>query len=478
MKQYLTDKNKSAAGTNAATREGYARVTVTRPLVGITIFPEFFQNEPRALDNLARARATAIATSPYVMAPADEKTGGREPPIDAGAGSVRLLDRPIWGRRELFVRTGPSFTPNAALYRGLRYQPAPPNDLTAAHGAVMARVLDEAKARGLKIYLQVQAAIPPGYRVQFGGPEADDQPLLPDGRSLPGRVDKNGSLASPHVRAYGAALIRDLIRAYPMIDGLHIDWPEYPPYSLDSVFFDFSPHAAAAAQRMGVDFTAMRESARRVHARLKGGLKRGDLAAGALEDGFAGLAPLWDFKARLATEMIAEYREAAAGKELVLRSFPPPWTRWSGFDFAAMAPLADEITVKLFTMHWPMMLRGWGEALVAANPGIEDPAPALARLFAIADDGGFPRLTDYRYPEPEEPHAVGARAQAAKIIAARDRAATRVSAMAHGYGPVADFAARFKVAWDASGGKVWVNRYGYLADAKLDAIGAIVGGRS
>ena len=36
-----------------------------------------------------------------------------------------------------------------------------------------------------------------------------------------------------------------------------------------------------------------------------------------------------------------------------------------------------------------------------------------------------------------------------------------------------DFAARLRVAWSASGGRVWINRYGYLGDAKLDAIGSI-----
>jgi hypothetical protein len=37
---------------------------------------------------------------------------------------VRLLDRPLWGKRELFVSTAPSYTPDLRLYRGLRYQPA------------------------------------------------------------------------------------------------------------------------------------------------------------------------------------------------------------------------------------------------------------------------------------------------------------------------------------------------------------------
>src|SRR4030095_4739882 len=101
----------------------------------------------------------------------------------------------------------------------------------------------------------------PGYRVQFGGPVEEDRPRLPDGTTPALRVDNNASLASPHVHDYARALVADLLRAYPEIDGLRIDWPEYPPYSLDSAFFDFGPHAAAAAKTVGLDFGAMRDAA-------------------------------------------------------------------------------------------------------------------------------------------------------------------------------------------------------------------------
>ena len=36
-------------------------------------------------------------------------------------------------------------------------------------------------------------------------------------------------LASPHIAAYGRALLAELAHAYPDIDGFHVDWPEYPP---------------------------------------------------------------------------------------------------------------------------------------------------------------------------------------------------------------------------------------------------------
>ena len=38
------------------------------------------------------------------------------------------------------------------------------------------------------------------------------------------------------------------------------------------------------------------------------------------------------------------------------------------------------------------------------------------------------------------------------------------------YGPIDDFERRLRAAWAASGGRVWVNRYGYLGDAKLDVV--------
>src|SRR6476620_4179010 len=118
-------------------------------LIGVTVLPEFLQCEgvDAVLDNLImQAGATAITTSPYVMEPADEATGVREPPDDAGAGAVRLLDRPLWGKRELFVRTSPSFIPDKRLYRGLRYQPAEPTDLTRREGHVVRDLIRAAQS--------------------------------------------------------------------------------------------------------------------------------------------------------------------------------------------------------------------------------------------------------------------------------------------------------------------------------------------
>jgi hypothetical protein len=65
-------------------------------------------------------------------------------------------------------------------------------------------------------------------------------------------------------------------------------------------------------------------------------------------------------------------------------------------------------------MHWPMILRFYGDTLLQANPGLSSHLLAKA-LVDIAGDGGSDRLEDYEYPGPDTPHPVGLEAQARKI---------------------------------------------------------------
>lgn len=464
-------------------------------VVGVTVLPEYLQVEgiDTVLDNLVmKAGANAFTTSPYVMEPADEKTGSREPPDDAGAGAVRKLDRPLWGRRELFVRTAPSFSPQKPLYRDLRYQPAEATALTHREGHVVHEAIRAAQSRHLKVYLQVQAAIPPGYRVQFGGPTDDDRPRLPDGCLPSRRLAKNGSLASRHIRDYTQALIRDLIREYPDIDGLRFDWPEYPPYLLDDLFLDFSAPALEAAERLGFDGKRMQRDAQALYQKLHGGLTDSELAGWLEEDGgryalvrlatqYPGITEMARFKAKLSADLLAGFRQtmnAVGGQrmELLAHAFPPPWNVLSGVDFALSADHVSAYCVKLYTMHWAMILRFYADQILAANPGLSDEllGRVLVRLLDIADDGGLSKATAYHYSEPEEPHPAGTRAMQRKIeLARREAGRTTVYALAHGYGPAADFRRRLAAAWQASPAGVWINRYGYLSDEKLGIIGEV-----
>ena len=72
---------------------------------------------------------------------------------------------------------------------------------------------------------------------------------------------------------------------------------------------------------------------------------------------------------------------------------------------------------------------------------------------------------------------MGSEAQKRKIALAQKAAGpTPIHVLAHGYGPLEDFRKRLQVASEASPHGFWLNRYAYLSDAKLKALGEVLGG--
>jgi hypothetical protein len=462
------------------------------PTLGVTVMPEWFQHEgvDAVLDRVAALGATAIATSPYVMEPAPDGEGGREPPPDGEAGRVRPLDRDLFGRRELWVRTAPAFAHDLARYAYLRYKPSPPTALTRANAGLLDRVIEGAAKRGIEVLLQVMAACPPGYRVQFSGLADDDRCLGPDGRPHDARVDRNGSLASPHVVAYVAALCAELARRYPGVAGFRLDWPEAPPYDFASALFDFHPamvqlmrgagHDAGEVARAVLAWAQeLRDAASRAASRgpvaVHGALLAADWHAFVGDDGC--FAPLRAAKHEAVLRLLRAVRTEldalpGARRRLEPQAFPPPFHRVSGFPLDALDGVADRVGIKLYTMHWPMLARYWARDLVGADAApreVDAVTAAVAALFGLTDglvtDGAL-----LRYPERDDPHPVGALAQRSKIEAAIATAGrVPVIAFAHAYGPVGDVVARVQIARDAAS-DAWINRYGYLSDAKLAAL--------
>lgn len=466
--------------------------------LGITVMPEWFQCEgvDVVLDKLQAAGATALVTSPYLLEIAPVGDGAREPPPDGDAGGVRPLDRALWGARETWVRTAPSLVHDVTRYQGLRYQPSPPGALTHAHPRLIDDVVMAADNRGIAVYLQVMAASPPGYRVQFSGAVDEDLCLGPDGQPHPHRVDRNASLASSHVREYGAALLAELAERYPGVHGFRVDWPEYPPYDLRSTLFDFNPQAWPALRAQGVDPHAyaglVTQQLARWQAAARGAAAYGvpavreALAAAGWDTFFSDAGdglPLWASKRASVGAMLRCYRQAldqVSGPRRVLEPqvFPPPLSNVSGVDWNAIADTADAVGVKLYTMHWPMMARYWARDLVGSADArvLDTVAAAMADFLGFCDDP-LPDGALLHYPPPDIAHPVGRQAQVDKLRRAQQQAGSvPVIAFTHSYGTPADVRQRIATAAAAMGdaARLWVNRYGYLSDAKLADLGRLM----
>ena len=466
-------------------------------MLGITVLPEYFQVEgiEPVLDNCQNiAGANAITTSPYVMRLAATGEGQREPPIDAGAGAVRILDRPLWGKRELHVLTSPSFHANKALYSKTCYEPPVGDRFTDQGGEIVAKALRAIKKRGLTSYFQVQAAIPPGYRVQFSGVIDKDQPLLPNGNQVVNRVAKNASLASEDILQYQIALMLDLFQQYPDLDGIRLDWPEYPPYRFDSVFLDFNSQVAAHCESTEF-FNNLRHSIAEIYSWVHSSLTNDAISritdipslSGELRKlGYYDVLKEWlHLKRQLVTSYIARIHEAMhnAGfreKRLVPHAFPPPFHRLSGLDYGEVGKYSDHIPVKMYTMHWSMIARFYLDQLTKSNPDINE-AELIRMVFAllyISDESSPEKISDVRYPGPDDPQLPTKRVQRHKIeFAQRQAGDTKIAALIHGYGPVDEFRNRFELAFNAADNFAWVNRYCYLSDEKLRVMGEISGGK-
>jgi len=460
----------------------------------------YFQSEgvDAILDALAAAGVNAIATTPSVYEAIDRLPGAdeaglsdelprREPPIDAGAGEGRTVERLLWGHEQVLISPSPSAPPDTTCYTGLRYQPSRATALTDAEGGTIEHIIDGAHARGMKVYFQLSA-------VQVPGRHDDDLPRLPDGSFPRQRMVQTAAIASDHVRAYICARSRDVLTSYPNVDGLRFDWPEHPPYTLGDAFLDFSGHARRMAPRLGFEFEPMRLAAAGLYDRLQD-LRNEDLdrladphelprTPTSLVGDEPALLDIRHFKAALTSNYLVELRAAmdsAPGgrdKELSPNAFPPPLSLLSGVDYEAVSEIADSISVKLYTMHWPQIVRYYAEELMANNARPLDPARALravSALFDLEDGESGTSLDDYRYPLPHEPHRAGAEAQRRKISQATAEAGGRATVYpaVHGYGPLADFESRLRLAWEASSAGIWVNRYCYLGDAKIAALGRL-----
>jgi hypothetical protein len=463
----------------------------TFDFLGITVLGDFILSEgvDAIIENLTRIGATAVTVNPTVTGPADEATGSFQPPIDAGS-SPRVFDRSLFGKHSLWVRGGVSYSPRQELYADSAYVPRKPNDLTEKHGAIIGDFINRAVEAGLKVYLQLGAVQPSGLR-------DEDKPRLPNGQFPENRMANTGSLASEAVRSYNRAYVKDLLAEYPNITGFRPDWPEYPCYTFGEVFQDFSEHVGTWATQRGFDFETIRHDVGELHDLLLGTLSSRKLT----DDNFDSLGEMdsWSqsirewlrLKAALSNDTLQHWRDAitdgggeqGASYELSTNAFMTPYSIATGLDFAGAAKICDAVSPKFYTMHWSLMVQFWAEPILAGNPHLseESVVGCLVKLMDIDDEYQGKRVSDYGYPSPDEPHPVPDGPQLRKldqVVAEMSNPGSgNVYPLVHGYGPADDFARRLDlVGQHASINGLWINRYGYLSDEKLDVIQRIKAG--
>lgn len=461
---------------------------------GIVLTPAEIASEGLdvVLDNVARTGATAISTSLGVLVPGRPGDGVREPPLDI-AGQARILDRPLWGQRELLIKAYEPHEPDPANWEGLAY--APPKVAPPEHRRDVAReIITAARARGLAAHIQVSPytlpGAPGGQSTASGHGQGNlaDRPVRIDGSIAERAVAGHGCLNNPRVRALGRARLREAIRHYADVDGIFLDWAEYTCYLLEDCFTCFCPSCRTAATEAGYDWDRIERDTRafwdRLHHLTPGNLRRATdtadwpfIVGGGLLAA-PGIAALLRFKAATVRAAIAELRAVldAAGCQSVpleVNGFAPPWSLVTGMAYGEIGQVASATRCKLFTFHWPLITRWWSESLLAWNPTLDE--DAVIRAVTAALDLPAPgnarslRLDDFHMPTPTEPHPITPDALTRKLNQAVALAGNGAPCQAyvHSYRPADEFAATLAAASASNAHGCWVQRYGYLSDEKL-----------
>jgi hypothetical protein len=467
-----------------------------RKTLGVTVLADFILSEgiSTIVENLLRQGVTDVATNPTVTTAAKEGVGTFQPPADAGS-SPRRFDRPLFGKHALWVESAPSYEPNPKFYQESAYGPRKVKPLTGQHGDVVAEFITACQTAGLRVVFQLGAAQPTGLR-------DEDRPHQVTGEIAKKRMADTGCLASPAIHDYNRAYLSDLLACYPTIDGIRIDWPEYPCYTMSEVLHDFSPHMGVRANAIGTSFDQLTAGMARFVSHLAGGLTERELMETTgltIADAFCSLAGHdgeivrdWlQLKAKVSTELVSNWQQIISDSlrpdlHLTAHAFMPPYSEVTGLDFTAVAAHCDSVSPKFYTMHWPLMVEFWTDWFLERNPALANARTSVAKVIASWMDLGTPEEIDrnvarYRYPEPHEPHPISVENQQKKLATVARLLASQPASfvpLVHGYGPLDDFVTRFSVIWNADVDGVWINRYGYLSDDKLAAVGEICRGKA
>ena len=261
-----------------------------------------------------------------------------------------------------------TFDPNPEVYNDLGVEPPPAAEKLPEKRALLEKALTEAKKRGLEIYVFCpdagQGPGGPGHR-------------LADETSLAARI----------------ARIRDVMEAYPMVDGGVLDGPEMAyeitPGHRSYLFEDTPETLRDPAAELGYDFDAMTAAVDRFYKKLHN-LEPVEIDLRA-DGGFLGMFELLDSDSDLAAWfsfrralLMQFYRRQHSALQQISRpvrfgasSRLPCFTPLNGYDLREMGRLYDFLLPKLYFYH-----RGFDgfygtigryiQTLTEWNPGLSD----------------------------------------------------------------------------------------------------------
>lgn len=450
------------------------------------------------LDAIVAAGGNAIGLPSNVTVESTAEDGMREPPLDV-AGDLRILDRPLWGKRALHVQRYPVHNGDPALWDDLPWNPpaAAPEAIRVDYPR---QAIEAARKRNLRVYAQLTPYGLPG--------STGDQDSVATGQQLrdelrPQRfiggpsgdaIAFTGCLNNPVVRQLGRVRVRELLRHYGDVDGLSLDWVEYPNYFIDNLFTCFCDHCRDTACASGHDWNAITTAVRQlwdsVHtltpASLDGLIESGDwgnLATDpvAIQDGVSA----WlEFKAESVSRAIKDIRETmndAGGKDLLLSAngFSLPWGRMSGASYPREDNGLDSQRPKLYSFHWHMMVRWWAESMLSWNRESQiTPSQATAAILAlfgmVLEEAPATVTPDmFGMPGPDDSHNLTPDSYTNRIenaLLAKQPQAPLMPFI-HGYRSTESFASLLQAVRPYTTEGLWVQRYGYLNDDKLAALG-------
>ena len=438
------------------------------------------------MDRVAATGACAINCGRGLNREVPPGQGTRVPPLDID-GYERVFDRPVWGKRELYLEGFSTAKPDLSLYEDTSYKPgyreAPPE----LDRELPDRIYEDARKRGWQVHTSTSPLGVPS--LQDG-----DQMRWVDG-SIPDpkrRVARQGCPSAPNVRAYAIACVLDTIGHDPDVDGICLDWVEFTTYLLEDHFSCFCEHSRRHAEELGYDFEQMRSDAHKLWDRLH------HLSGQALEAStrivnnpsemldllvrHPGWLDLLRFKSDVVCGLFKDIRQAmdSAGYSdvaLVANGWAPPFNRSSGMDYGRLADTVQCVRPKLYTFHWSAMPRWYGQVLKAWNPKLGEAAilDAIKVWFNLPDGIAHPTFAHYHIPGPDEAHLVNPATFRQRI----DEVVTQVGGLApvmplaHGYRPLWQWKRMVAIVRDSPADGMWVQRYCYLSDDKLHALGQL-----